>query len=197
MRPVTVCVPLVAVLLTPLPETDTEVALVLDHAIVEDPGAVADVGEALIDALTDAAEVTVTTADWVTGPPLPWAVMVKVWLPTARPLTAWLPVAAALLMPGPLTETEVALPLVQVMVLAPGASALVGLAAMEAETLDGAATVTVWLIVADTAPLESTAFAVNVIVAGPLSEVVLPESWSVPLPPPANAKPTPDFQTLT
>jgi hypothetical protein len=124
-------------------------------------------------------------------------VIVKVWVPTARPLTAWLPLVAVLLTPGPLTEIEVALALVQVMVLEPGASALVGLAAMEAETLDGAATVTVWLIVADAAPLESTAFAVNVIVAGPVSEVALPESLSVPLPPPANANPTPDFQTLT
>jgi hypothetical protein len=91
----------------------------------------------------------------------------------------------------------VALALVQVMVLEPGASALVGLAAMEAETLDGAATVTVWLIVVDAAPLASTAFAVNVIDTGPESEVALPESLSVPLPPPPNANPTPAFHTLT
>jgi hypothetical protein len=39
--------------------------------------------------------------------------------------------------------------------------------------------------------------AVNVMVAGPLSTVELPESPSVPSPPPANAKPTPFFQTFT
>jgi hypothetical protein len=45
--------------------------------------------------------------------------------------------------------------------------------------------------------LESTALAVNVMVAGPLSDVELPESPSVPLPPPAKAKPTPFFQIFT
>lgn len=74
----TVWVPLVAVLLTPLPETDTAVALALDHEIVLEPGAEVEVGDALIDALTEAAAVIVTVADCVTGPPLPWAVIVKV-----------------------------------------------------------------------------------------------------------------------
>jgi len=47
-----------------------------------------------------------------------------------------------------------------------------------------AAIVTVWVMVADEAPTESTACAVKVTDAGPTSEVVLPESLSVPLPPP-------------
>jgi len=71
-------VPLVAVLLTPLPETDTAVALALDHEIVLEPGAEVEVGDALIDALTEAAAVIVTVADCVTGPPLPWAMIVNV-----------------------------------------------------------------------------------------------------------------------
>jgi len=75
---VTVWVPLVAVLLTPLPETDTAVALALDHEIVLEPGAEVEVGDALIDALTEAAAVIVTVADCVTGPPLPWAMIVNV-----------------------------------------------------------------------------------------------------------------------
>lgn len=61
----------------------------------------------------------------------------------------------------------------------------------------GALIVTVCEIVADVAPLESTACAVKVIVAGPVSEVLFPEFPSVPLPPPAKANPTPDFQTFT
>ncbi len=193
----TVWVPLAAVLLTPLPVTDTAVAFALVHEIVVAPGAVVAVGEAPIDALTDAAAETVTVADCVTGPPLPWAVMVNVCVPTARPLTAWLPLATVLLRPGPLTVTAVALTLDHVIVLAAGGVALAGLALIDADTPAGAATLTVWLMVADAAPLASTALAVNVIVAGPASEVELPESPSVPLPPPANAKPTPFFHTLT
>ena len=88
-----------------------------------------------------------------------------------------------LLSPLPLTAEEVALALDHVMVVEPGAVTLVGLALIDAETAGGAATLTVWLIVADAVPLESTAFAVNVIVVGPVSEVALPESASVPLPP--------------
>ena len=87
--------------------------------------------------------------------------------------------------------------LVHETVVAPGAVAVVGLAVMEAETARGAATVTVCVIVPEVAPLESTALAVNVTVAGPVSEVVLPESPSVPLPPPAKANAEPFFQTLT
>lgn len=67
----TVCVPLVALLLMPLPETEAEVALALDHEIVVEPGAVTEAGEAVIDAVTDAAAETDTVADRVTGPPLP------------------------------------------------------------------------------------------------------------------------------
>ena len=75
-RPVIVCVPLGAELFSPLPATATEVAFALDHEIVVAPGAVADVGDAAIDALTDAATVTLTVAIWVTGPPLPCATIV-------------------------------------------------------------------------------------------------------------------------
>lgn len=77
-RPFTVCVLLTAVLLRPGPLTATDVALPLDQVMVEEPGAVANVGDALIDALTTGATVTVTLAEWVTGPPLPCAVIVKV-----------------------------------------------------------------------------------------------------------------------
>jgi len=70
-RPFTVCVLLTAVLFRPGPLTATDVALPLDHVMVDDPGAVAEVGDALIDVLTTGAAVTVTLADWVTGPPLP------------------------------------------------------------------------------------------------------------------------------
>ena len=70
-RPFTVCVLLAAELFRPGPLTATDVALPLDHVMVDEPGAVAEVGDALIDALTTGAAVTVTLADWVTGPPLP------------------------------------------------------------------------------------------------------------------------------
>ena len=69
--PLTAWLPLAAVLVTPGPLTETAVALPLDHVMVEEPGAVANVGDALIDALTTGAAVTVTLADWITGPPLP------------------------------------------------------------------------------------------------------------------------------
>lgn len=181
----------------PLPDTAIAVALALDHVIADEPGSVADVGDALIEAVTVAADVTVTVAACVTGPPLPCAVIVNVCVPTARPPTPCEPLAAVLLRPGPLTITDDALVLDHVIVVAPGAVAVVGEALMEADTAAGAATVTLWLMVADVAPCASTAFAVNVIVAGPGSEVVLPESPSVPLPPPANAKAPPFFQTFT
>jgi hypothetical protein len=67
-RPLTVWLPLADSLLSPGPETDTEVALALDHEIVAAPGAVVLVGLALIDALTDATAFTVNVADWVAGP---------------------------------------------------------------------------------------------------------------------------------
>ncbi len=44
--------------------------------IVDEPGALADAGDALIEAVTEAAAATVTVAVCVTGPPLPWAVIV-------------------------------------------------------------------------------------------------------------------------
>jgi len=71
-----VWLPLAAVLLRPLPVTATDVAFALDQEIVVEPGADAVVGDAVIAALTDAAAVTVTVADCVTGPPFPWAVIV-------------------------------------------------------------------------------------------------------------------------
>jgi hypothetical protein len=50
------------VLFSPGPVTDTAVALVLDQVIVEPPGAVTVVGDALIAADTTEALVTVTVA---------------------------------------------------------------------------------------------------------------------------------------
>jgi hypothetical protein len=64
-------------------------------------------------------------------------------VPAGRPLTAWLPLVAALLRPFPLTTTEVALLLDQVIVVDPGADVVAGLALIEADTANGAATVTV------------------------------------------------------
>ena len=118
-------------------------------------------------------------------------------MPAERPVMLCEPFAATLLRPLPLTATEDALTLDHVMVVEPGAVVAVGVALIEADTAAGAATVTVWLIVPEVAPTESTAFAVKVIVVGPVSDVVLPESASVPLPPPPNANATPAFQTLT
>jgi hypothetical protein len=58
-----------------------------------------------------------------------------VYEPAARPLTAWLPLVAVLLTPLPDTETDVALLVLQKIVVEPGAVALAGLAEMEPETL--------------------------------------------------------------
>ena len=58
-------------------------------------------------------------------------------------MTVWLPLVAALLRPLPLTATEVAFVLDQVIVLDPGAVAVVGEALIAALTDDGAATVIV------------------------------------------------------
>lgn len=180
-----------------MPVTETEVAFALLHVIVVEPGAVAVLGDALMDAATEVAAVTVTIVDCVTGPPLPCAMIVNVWVPTARPLTDCEPLADVLLRLGPVTATDVALALDHVIIVESGAVVLEGDALIDAATLAGAATVTVWLMVAAVAPAASTALAVNVMVAGPVSEVLLPESPSVPLPPPANANPTPFFQMLT
>ena len=59
-----------------MPETDTEEAFALVQEMVDVPGAVALVGLALIDALTDVTALTINVAVWVTGPPEPWAVIV-------------------------------------------------------------------------------------------------------------------------
>ena len=59
-------------------------------------------------------------------------------------MTFWLPLAAVLLRPVPLTLTEVALVLDQVTVEEPGALALVGFAPMVALTEAGVLTVKVW-----------------------------------------------------
>ena len=70
-------------------------------------------------------------------------------MPAERFATDWLPSVAELLMPGPITETEVAFVLVQEIVELPGEPAVVGSAVIEAVTIDGAATVTVTLCVAE------------------------------------------------
>ncbi len=74
----TVAVPVPAVLVVMFgPETDTEVALLLDHVIVAAPGDVADVTFVAIEAVTFGPPLaTVTVVVWVTGPPLPCAVIV-------------------------------------------------------------------------------------------------------------------------
>ena len=72
----TTWLPLGAKLLRPLPLTTTEVAFALDHEIIVEPGALAPVGDAVIDALTDEAAATVNLAVWVAGPFGPWAVIV-------------------------------------------------------------------------------------------------------------------------
>ena len=61
-RPVTVRLSFAAVLFSPGPLTDTAVAFVLDHVIVELPGAVTAVGDALIAAENTEALVTATRA---------------------------------------------------------------------------------------------------------------------------------------
>ena len=75
-RPVIVWLPLAAVLVSPGPLTKTEVASVLDHVRVVEPGAMLAVGEALIVALTEPTAATVIAAVRVTGPPFPCAVRV-------------------------------------------------------------------------------------------------------------------------
>ena len=68
-------------------------------------------------------------------------------MPAARLLTAWLPLVAELLIPLQLTDAEVALALDHVIVVEPGAVALMGLALIDAATAAGALTVTVCEIV--------------------------------------------------
>lgn len=77
--PVTVCVPLAAALAIPGPLTRMEVASAVVHVRVVAPGAVAVVGEALIEPETvGKGALTVNVAVRVIGPPMPWAVSVKV-----------------------------------------------------------------------------------------------------------------------
>ena len=144
VSPVTFCVPLAAVVATPGPLTKTEVALAVLHVSEDAPGAVAVVGEALIepDTVGNGAP-TVNVAVRVIGPPGPWAVSVKVCVPAARPLTVWVPVPAALERLGPDTATEVAFAVVHETVVEAGAVPVVGLTAIEPDTAVGAATVTV------------------------------------------------------
>jgi hypothetical protein len=75
--PLTFWLPLAAVLLTPMPLTLTADALDVLQEIVEEPGALALFGVALIEPETCAPPAeTVTVAIWVTGPPAPCAVSV-------------------------------------------------------------------------------------------------------------------------
>ena len=133
-----------AELLRPGPVIETEVALAVLQEIVEEPGAVAVVGVALIAADTiGAAALTVTVAVRVIGPPLPCAVSVYVYVPAARLATVWVPLVAELARPGPLTETDVAFDVPQEIVEEPGAVVVVGLALIDPETEAGALTVNV------------------------------------------------------
>ena len=73
------------------------------------------------------------------------------WLPAGRPVTFWVPAAAVAARPGPLTETEVAFAVVQVIVVEPGAVVVVGLAEIEPETF-GTTALTVNVVVHVTGP---------------------------------------------
>jgi hypothetical protein len=75
-RPLTYWLPLPAELLTPLPETETDVALLVLHETVVAPGSVALAGLTEIEPSTLAAEFTVKVAVWVVEPPGPLAVSV-------------------------------------------------------------------------------------------------------------------------
>jgi hypothetical protein len=138
---VTYWLPLAAELLTPLPETETDVALLVLQLTVVAPGAVALEGLTEMEPETLAAEETVKVAVCVTGPPGPCAVSVYVYVPTARPLTAWLPLATVLPTPLPDTETDVALLVFQLTVVAPGSVALDGLTEIDPLTLAAGVTV--------------------------------------------------------
>ena len=64
-----------AVLLRPGPETETEVALVVLHAMAVEAGSVPVAGLAVIEPETETADVTVNVAVCVAGPLGPCAVM--------------------------------------------------------------------------------------------------------------------------
>ena len=74
--------------LMPKPVTRTEVAFELDHVSVAVPPTFIVLGETLMAAVTPLPGFTVTDTVRVIGPPLPWAVRVKVCVPAARPVTA-------------------------------------------------------------------------------------------------------------
>ncbi len=77
VRPVTLCVPLAAVLATPGPVTNTDVAFEVFHESVVAPGAVVVVGLAVIEPDTAGmAALTMNVAVWDAGPFGPCAVMV-------------------------------------------------------------------------------------------------------------------------
>ena len=77
--PLTVWLPLLAELTSPLPPTETDVALLVVHEMVVVPGALAVAGVAVMEPSTfGAGALTVTVALLEIGPPLPCAVRVKV-----------------------------------------------------------------------------------------------------------------------
>ena len=127
----------------PKPLTRTDVALAVDHDNVALPPIFTVLGDTLRAAVRPAPGVTVTVAVRVTGPPLPCAVRVNVWVPAASPLTVCVPLNAALANPGPLTKADVAFAVLHVSVVDPGAVAVVGLAASEPDTVAAALTVKV------------------------------------------------------
>lgn len=141
--------PFAAVLATPGPLTKTDDALAVLHVSVVAPGAVAVVGEALIEPDTvGSGALTVKVAVRVIGPPGPWAISVKVCVPVGRLLTVWLPVVAELARLGPDTATEVALAVVHDTVVDAGDVPVVGLTEIEPVTVAGDVTVTVTVWVA-------------------------------------------------
>lgn len=82
------------------------------------------------------------------GPPLPWAVSVNACVPAESPVTVWAPLGAELLSPGPLTETDDALFVVQLIVLEAGSVPVVGLAVIAPVTVGAEVTVMVTVSVA-------------------------------------------------
>lgn len=147
----------------PKPVTRTEVALVVLHVSLAVPPQFIVVGETPMAAVMPALAVTVTVAVRVSGPPVPCAVRVKVCVPTARPVTVCVPPAAVLAMPGPLTATELALLVVQVSAVLPGAVVDVGEALIEPVTF-GTTGVTATVAVRVTGPPGPWAVSVKVCV---------------------------------
>lgn len=67
--------------------TRTDEAFALDHVSVAVPPTFIVLGETLMAAVTPLPGLTVTETVRVIGPPLPWAVRVKVCVPAGRPVT--------------------------------------------------------------------------------------------------------------